>query len=90
MRFKDGLKLLVKTKMGLVRLRIRELAQKKGWTLKEVADRSDVPYSTVRSYVCRDKMAMIDYATVQKMLVLLGWRSKIWSRFWKSRVDRLS
>ena len=53
--------------MGLVRLRIRELAEAKGWTLKEVADRSEVAYSTVRSYVRRDKMAMIDYATVQKI-----------------------
>jgi putative transcriptional regulator len=31
--------------MGLVRLKIRELADEKGWTLKEVADRANVPYS---------------------------------------------
>jgi transcriptional regulator with XRE-family HTH domain len=53
--------------MGLVRLRIRELAEQKGWTLKEVADRSGVPYSTVRSYIRRERMATIDYASVQKI-----------------------
>lgn len=36
--------------MGLVRFRIREFADEKGWTLKDVADRSEVPYSTVRHY----------------------------------------
>ncbi|WP_445300600.1 helix-turn-helix domain-containing protein [Microcoleus sp. D3_18_C2] len=35
--------------MGYVRLRIRELAEQKGWTFKEVADRSGVNYNTVRS-----------------------------------------
>ncbi|MEK0193417.1 helix-turn-helix domain-containing protein, partial [Microcoleus anatoxicus PTRS1] len=34
--------------MGLIRLRVRELAQEKGWTLKEVSERSGIPYSTVR------------------------------------------
>ncbi len=36
--------------MGLVRLRIKEFADKKGWTLKEVAQRSGVHYSTVKTY----------------------------------------
>ncbi len=31
--------------MGYVRLRIRELAEQKGWTLKQVADRSQNVYS---------------------------------------------
>ncbi|MEG3974263.1 helix-turn-helix transcriptional regulator, partial [Microcoleus sp. herbarium8] len=35
-------------------MRIRELAEQKGWTLKQVADRSGVNYNTVRSYVQRD------------------------------------
>ncbi|MEQ8961996.1 MAG: helix-turn-helix transcriptional regulator, partial [Coleofasciculus sp. C2-GNP5-27] len=47
--------------MGLVRLKIRELAQEKGWTLKEVSDRSGVIYSTVRSYARRPGMSMVDY-----------------------------
>ncbi|MEG4092923.1 helix-turn-helix transcriptional regulator, partial [Microcoleus sp. Pol12B4] len=35
---------------GLVRLRVRELAAEKGWTLKEVAERSGVGYSTISNY----------------------------------------
>ncbi|BAZ50803.1 XRE family transcriptional regulator [Nostoc sp. NIES-4103] len=42
--------------MGLVRLKIRELAKEKGWTLKEVSDRFGVIYSTVRSYARRLRM----------------------------------
>ncbi|NJR66999.1 MAG: helix-turn-helix transcriptional regulator [Leptolyngbyaceae cyanobacterium CRU_2_3] len=53
--------------MGLVRLRIKELAEAKGWTLKEVANRSGVNYRTIHSYVRRDGMAMIDYTAVQKI-----------------------
>lgn len=53
--------------MGYVRLRIRELAQAQGWTLKEVAERSGVNYSSIKSYVQREKMAMIDYTAVQKI-----------------------
>ena len=54
-------------KMGYVRLRIRELAQAQGWTLKEVAERSGVNYSSIKSYVQREKMAMIDFTAVQKI-----------------------
>jgi putative transcriptional regulator len=53
--------------MGLVRLRIKELAEVKGWTLKEVANRSGVNYRTIHSYVRRDSMAMIDFTAVQKI-----------------------
>ncbi|GAB4134657.1 MAG: hypothetical protein Fur0046_06750 [Cyanobacteria bacterium J069] len=53
--------------MGLVRLRIKEFAAEKGWTLKELSERSDVPHSTIRSYVRRDRMATIDYAAVFKI-----------------------
>ncbi|HEY9627124.1 MAG TPA: helix-turn-helix transcriptional regulator [Coleofasciculaceae cyanobacterium] len=53
--------------MGLVRLRIKELAEAKGWTLKEVANRSGVNYRTIHSYVRRDSMAMIDFTSVQKI-----------------------
>jgi DNA-binding Xre family transcriptional regulator len=57
----------VKDKMGLVRLRIRELAAEKGWTLKEVAERSGVNYSTVASYTRREAMAMTDFTAIQKL-----------------------
>lgn len=53
--------------MGLVRLRIKELADERGWTLKEVADRSGVNYRTVLSYVRRDAMAMTDFTAIQKL-----------------------
>ena len=53
--------------MGLVRLRIKELAEARGWTLKEVANRSGVNYRTIHSYVRRDSMAMIDFTAVQKI-----------------------
>ena len=35
--------------MGYVRLRIRELAEQKGWTFREVADRSGVNYQKIGS-----------------------------------------
>jgi DNA-binding Xre family transcriptional regulator len=63
----DAVASIVNIKMGLIRLRVKELADEKGWTLKEVADRSGVAYSTVRSYVRRDSMAMIDFTAVQKL-----------------------
>jgi transcriptional regulator with XRE-family HTH domain len=54
--------------MGYVRLRIRELAEQKGWTLKQVAERSGVNYNTVRSYVRRDDgMSMVDLSAVEKI-----------------------
>ena len=53
--------------MGLVRLRIKEFAEERGWTLKEVSERSGVNYRTIVSYVRRDKMAMIDFTAVQKL-----------------------
>jgi transcriptional regulator with XRE-family HTH domain len=36
--------------MGLVKLRIKEYAAEKGWTLKEVSDRSGVGYSAIKVY----------------------------------------
>lgn len=53
--------------MGYVRLRIRELAEQKGWTLKQVADRSGVNYNTVRSYVQRDTLNTVDLSAVYKI-----------------------
>lgn len=53
--------------MGLVRVKIRELAEEKGWTLKEVSDRSGVIYSTVRSYVRRSELSMVDFTAIHKL-----------------------
>jgi transcriptional regulator with XRE-family HTH domain len=53
--------------MGYVKLRIRELAEKRGWTLKDVADRSGVNYSTIRNYVQRGKLNTVDLSAVFKI-----------------------
>ncbi len=53
--------------MGLVRLKIRELAAQKGWTLKEVSDRSGVLYNTVKSYARRPEMSMVDFTAIHKL-----------------------
>jgi putative transcriptional regulator len=53
--------------MGYFRLKIRELAQAKGWTLKNVADRSGVNYNTLKSYVQRDALNTVDLTTVLKI-----------------------
>lgn len=53
--------------MGLVRLRIREFAQEKGWTLKEVSERSGVVYSTLRTYARSPGLATVDVTALQKL-----------------------
>lgn len=53
--------------MGLIKLRIREFANEKGWTLKDVADRSGVAYSSVRAYARAPGLAMVDFTSILKM-----------------------
>jgi len=53
--------------MGYVRLRIRELAEERGWTLKEVAEQAGVNYNTVRSYVQRGELNTVDLSAVYKI-----------------------
>ncbi|MEC4983404.1 MAG: helix-turn-helix transcriptional regulator [Oscillatoria sp. PMC 1068.18] len=53
--------------MGLVKLKIRQLADEKGWTLKEVSDRSGLVYSTVRHYARSTGLAMLDYTALHKL-----------------------
>jgi transcriptional regulator with XRE-family HTH domain len=53
--------------MGLIRLKIRELAEERGWTLKDVAERSGVNYNTVRSYVQRGELNTVDLSAVFKI-----------------------
>jgi putative transcriptional regulator len=53
--------------MGLIRLKIRELAEGRGWTLKEVAERSGLNYSTVKNYAQRDAMTMTDYTAILRL-----------------------
>ncbi|HIK09001.1 MAG TPA: helix-turn-helix transcriptional regulator [Oscillatoriaceae cyanobacterium M33_DOE_052] len=53
--------------MGLVRLRIRELAREKGWTMKDVSERSGLVYSTVRHYARSPGMATVDLTAIIKL-----------------------
>jgi len=52
---------------GLVRLRIREFAAEKGWTLKEVSDRSGVGYSTIRNYAQCPGMTTVNFAYIHRL-----------------------
>lgn len=52
---------------GLVRLRIKEFAAREGWTLKEVSDRSGVPYSTIKTYAVSSGMSMADVTALCKL-----------------------
>lgn len=53
--------------MGLARLRIRELAQAKGWTIKEVSERSGVNYSTLKTYARSPGIATADITALIKL-----------------------
>lgn len=53
--------------MGLVRLRIKEFAQERGWTLKEASDRSGVNYSTLKTYARSPGIAMVDATALIKL-----------------------
>ncbi len=64
---KDTAVAIVKCRMGLIRLRVRELAGEKGWTLKEVSERSGIPYSTVKNYAQAPSLTTVDYTALQKL-----------------------
>lgn len=53
--------------MGMIRLKIREYASQRGWTLKEVSDRSGVVYSTLRTYARSPGLATVDFTAIQKL-----------------------
>ena len=53
--------------MELIRLRVRELADEKGWTLKEVSNRTGIPYTTIATYAKSSGMATVDYTALHKM-----------------------
>lgn len=50
-----------------MRLRVREFAAEKGWTLKEVAERSGVGYTTISNYARSSGMAMVDYTALHRL-----------------------
>ena len=53
--------------MGLVRLKIRDFAQQRGWTLRDVSDRSGIVYSTLRTYARSSGMATVDVTALIKL-----------------------
>ncbi|HAA32800.1 MAG TPA: transcriptional regulator [Cyanobacteria bacterium UBA8553] len=52
---------------GLVRLRVREFAAQKGWTLQEVSDRSGIGYTTVRNYAHCPGMTAVNYTYLHRL-----------------------
>ncbi|MEL7245055.1 MAG: helix-turn-helix transcriptional regulator [Cyanobacteria bacterium J06573_2] len=53
--------------MGIIRLKIRDFANEKGWSLKELSDRSGVVYSTLRTYARSPGLATVDFTAIQKL-----------------------
>lgn len=53
--------------MGLVRFRIKEFATEKGWTIKEVSERSGVAYTTLKNYAKSPGLATVDLSSIQKL-----------------------
>ena len=58
--------------MGLIRLKIRELAAERSWTIKEVSKRSGVVYSTLKTYARSTGMATVDLTAVIKIARVFG------------------
>ncbi|HTL89655.1 MAG TPA: helix-turn-helix transcriptional regulator [Leptolyngbya sp.] len=53
--------------MGKIRLKVRELAKEKKWTLREVSDRTEIPYGTIRSYAHSPTLATVDYTALIRL-----------------------
>lgn len=51
----------------IMKVRIREFVAKKGWTLKEVSERSGVAYSKIKTYAVSSGMAMADINALTKL-----------------------
>lgn len=56
----------------MFRLRIKELAADRGLSLKEIAERSELPYSTVATYANSTGMTMVNLLSVQKIARVFG------------------
>ncbi|MCC5639499.1 helix-turn-helix domain-containing protein [Nostoc sp. CHAB 5844] len=56
----------------MFKLRIKELAVARGWTLKEVSERSELPYSTVATYANSPGMTMVNLTSVLKLAHIFG------------------
>ncbi len=58
--------------MGLARLRIQEFSREKGWTLREVSNRSGVNYSTLKTYARSPGLATADLTAIVKLARVFG------------------
>lgn len=56
--------------MGRVKLRIQDLADAKGWTLEEVANRAGVQYTTLQDY-SQNILSTVDLSIVYKIARVL-------------------
>ena len=56
--------------MGFVRLKIREFAELRGWSVKEVARRTGIPYSSLKTYARSSQLATVDLSSVIKLAQL--------------------
>jgi putative transcriptional regulator len=52
--------------MGCVKLRIQDLANRKGWTLADVANRAGVHYETIENY-SQDLLSTVDLSIVYRI-----------------------
>ncbi|MEZ2279652.1 MAG: helix-turn-helix domain-containing protein [Microcoleus sp.] len=53
-------------------MRVRELAAERGWTFKEVAERSGVVYSTITTYARQSSISMVDFRAIDKLARAFG------------------
>ncbi|MBW4465242.1 MAG: helix-turn-helix domain-containing protein [Pegethrix bostrychoides GSE-TBD4-15B] len=53
-------------------MRIKELAAERGWTLKQVAEQSGLPYSTVSTYANSMGMVMVNLLSLRKIALVFG------------------
>ncbi len=56
----------------MFRLRIKELAAEQGMTLKELAERAALPYSTIATYANSSGMVMVNLLSVIKIARVFG------------------
>ncbi len=56
----------------MFRLRIKEFAAERGLTLKELAERAELPYSTIATYANSSGMVMVNLLSVIKIARVFG------------------
>jgi transcriptional regulator with XRE-family HTH domain len=57
--------------MSTTRLRVKEVAQKKGWSMTKLSHRSEVAYKTIQK-IFRDPSAEVTIKTLNRLAQALG------------------